>query len=102
MSKSDSFRGQPVKHTSRSGRPARYVANQLILRLKPEFRDDEEAQRAVLYALPENSTLQGEFDRLGMAVVNLPPGSDALNVAREIEGHEALDFVEPHYLDSTS
>ena len=102
MSKADSFHGQPIKSTSRDGRTLRYVANQIVVKLKPEFHNDEVAQRAVLRALPENSVLQGKFDRFGMAVVNLPPGSDPLNVAQDIEGHEALDFVEPNYLDSGS
>jgi hypothetical protein len=82
------------------GRNTRCVADQLILRLKPLYSNDAEAQKRVLSALPENSTVQSGFDELGIAVVNLPPSSDLGKVATELEACEEIAYAEPNFIES--
>lgn len=81
-------------------RAARYVAGRLIVKLKPSFCADHAAQRSLLGSLPRDSVLIREFDEMGMGLVGLPAGADPLEVAREIEKHEAVEFAEPDYSDS--
>jgi hypothetical protein len=81
-------------------RAARYVAGRLIVKLKPSCYSDYAAQRNLLGTLPPNSVLSREFDEMGMGLISLPTGADPLEVAREIEKHEAVEFVEPDYSDS--
>jgi hypothetical protein len=84
------------------GRKVDYVANQLLVGLKRELASDRESRESVLKALPPGSVLQGDFDRLGIALIDLPEGSDIMEVARRLEEHNAVVFAEPNLLDRLS
>lgn len=83
-----------------SRRAARYVAGRLVVKLKANFRTDYAVQRSLLGSLPPDSILSRKFDETGMGLISLPAGVDPLEVAREVEAHEAVEFAEPDYLDS--
>ena len=96
------FQGRPVRQMQYGGRRVRYVADQLIVRLKPEFSHDKEAQEEVLNSLPESSAIEEGFDELGIALVNLPERSDLFEIVRELENKNVVAFAEPNFLDSGS
>jgi hypothetical protein len=96
------FQGQEILEKSRSGRKFRYAANQLVLQLKPQFSADKQTRISVLNVLPPESSLQGEFDQTGMAVVNLPPTADPFEIAQKLSDHDAVEFAEPTLLESGS
>jgi hypothetical protein len=79
---------------------ARCVAGRLVIKLKPDFYADHAARRNLLGSLPRDSVLIREFDEMGMGLIGLPAGTDPLEVAREIEEYDAVEFAEPDYSDS--
>jgi hypothetical protein len=79
---------------------ARYLSNKLIVRLKPEHRRDSGALSEVLSWLPHEARYETQFDELGIAVITLPDGADPVEIAREIEQHEIVEYAEPEFLDS--
>ncbi|OLD25135.1 MAG: hypothetical protein AUJ04_08225 [Acidobacteria bacterium 13_1_40CM_3_55_6] len=84
------------------GRKVRYVANQLVVCLKPEFSRDSDAQQQVMSALPERSAIEEGFDELGIALVNLPERSDLFEILKELETKNVVAFAEPNFLDTAS
>lgn len=84
------------------GHTVDYVADQLVVGLKQELAHNHESRQSVLNALPSGSLLHADFDRLGIAVVDLPEGSDIIETARRLEQHEAVAFAEPNLLDTIS
>jgi len=96
------FQSKPIRQTQYQGRQVSYIDDQLIVKLKPEFREDQQAQESVLGALPEASVLQSGFDRTGMAVVILPESFDPLEVAKNLSEQEYVQFAEPNFLESAS
>ena len=96
------FQGRPVRQTQYQGRQVSYVDDQLIVKLKPEFRESQQARESVLNALPQNSVLQNDFDRTGMAVFVLPESFDPLEVAKNLSEQECVQFAEPNFLESAS
>jgi fervidolysin-like protein len=83
-----------------SSNEARYSSNKLIVRLKSEHRRDSGALSEVLSWLPQDARCESEFDELGIAVITLPDGADPVQIAREIEQHEIVEYAEPEFLDS--
>ena len=102
MSGLQTFQGRPIRQMKYGGRNVRYVADQLVVRLKPEFSGDRHAQEEVLNALPESSAIEDGFDELGIALVNLPERSDLFEIVRELENKSVVAFAEPNFLDSGS
>ncbi len=100
MTRVATFRGRPVEEAEYRGRKVRYVADQLIVKLKPECSLDPNAKKNLLDSLPKGSTLESGFDKLGMAVVNLPPMVNVLELARALESQGTVQFAEPNFLDS--
>ena len=102
MKKGSTFRGKPIREAEYRGKKVRYVADQLIVKLKPQFRNDPEICKKIESALPLNSSFQSDFDELGMAVINLPESTDLFEVARKLEEEDAILFAEPTLMDSGS
>ena len=102
MKKGSTFRGKPIREAEYKGKKVRYVADQLIVKVKPQLRNDPETRKKLMSVLPPNSSLQSDFDELGMAVINLPESTDLFEVARKLEEEEAILFAEPTLLDSGS
>jgi hypothetical protein len=96
------FQGRPIRRMRYGGRNVRYVADQLIIRLKPEYSRDRDAQEEVLSALPERSAIEDGFNDLGIALVNLPERSDLFEIVRELENKNVVAFAEPNFVDSAS
>ncbi|HEV8132727.1 MAG TPA: hypothetical protein VGQ81_15890 [Acidobacteriota bacterium] len=102
MSEALSFRGRPVRESKRNGRKVRYVADQLVVKLKSRFLNDSKAQRKVVEVLPRKSNLARGFDETGMAIINLPKSADLFQVARKLEKQDEVQFAEPNFVDSGS
>jgi hypothetical protein len=85
---------------ARNQRTARYVGNQLIVKLKREFAGNPAARQQVIESLPGESTVGRDFDELGLAIINLPEGADPSAVAQEIGNHHAIEYAEPNFTDS--
>lgn len=102
MTESKTFQGRPVRQMEYRGRKVDYVANQLVIGLKRELAQDPESHASILNALPPGSVLKSDFDRLGIAVIDLPEESDIIEVARRLEEHSAVVFAEPNLLDHLS
>jgi hypothetical protein len=79
-----------------------YVANELIVRLKREVSHDPKARESVVQALPPRSMLLADFDDLGIAVIELPEGSNILDVARALNEHDLVASAEPTLIESES
>jgi len=102
MNESNVFQGKPVGQMNYRGQSVRYVANQLVVGLQRELAQDSDSRESVLSTLPLGSVLKADFDRLGIAIVDLPEGSNILEIARQLEQLDAVAFAEPNLLDSLS
>lgn len=96
------FRGHPVRTTRTAAGSRRHTAHQVVVKLKASETQRPDVQRDVLRALPRSSTVESGFDRFGIALVNLPPGTDTSKVVDRLRRHVAVEYAEPHLLDSGS
>ena len=78
----------------------RQVDRQLIVKLKKELASNQDARRRVIESLPKGSTIGRDFDELGLAVFELPKGSDPAAVAQVITTDQVVDYAEPNFIDS--
>lgn len=93
------FQGHPVRRTVLNGETIEYVADQLVVKLKPNFANDARAQHAVLECLPKHSRFE-KLSRGGPAIVQLPEGADPLDMAERLSICEDVEFAEPNFLHS--
>ena len=84
------------------GQQVAYRADQMLIRLKPEFAADANAKQKVIEALPPNSSLERGFDPSGFAVIRLSEGWDSLVVAQELAARPEVQFAEPTFLESAA
>jgi hypothetical protein len=88
---------QPEGHNRDS---VSHVPNQLIVKLKGQFAADKTIRQQVLASLPDNITIDRDFDESGLAVINLPSVADTLAIAKKMSAHDSVEYAEPNFLDS--
>src|SRR5687767_10311251 len=76
------------------------VENQLVVKLKKQFAVNPAARKQVIDSLPDESTIDRDFDELGVALINLPEGANPSEVAQKLGNQQAIEYAEPNFIDS--
>ena len=65
------------------------------------MKDDAGAAvlRDLLRSLPERTNVVKDVDRMGRAVLQLPPGADVAKVVNDLKANPNVVYAEPLFLD---
>jgi hypothetical protein len=74
-------------------------ADRVVVRVKNGARERGGALRELLESLPESTAVVRDVDRTGMAVLQLPPGSDVSKVVDDLKSNPVVLYAEPLFLD---
>lgn len=96
------FRGRDIEHVRSPRGAVRAVAGQVVVRLTPGARRHPERLESLLHELAPQSTVASPVDRLGIALVNVAPGTDTAVLIARLRADEAIESAEPHLVESGS
>ncbi len=102
---SHQVKGKNVIRGTWNKRRIKYVAGEIIVCLNEAALEAlsvagglEETTGQILSSVPDGSRLSRQFDRHGIAVIEVPEGTSLIRLARRLSTHHLLAYAEPNII----